>query len=144
VSEATNLRINDILFDRKLIHIRKSKGRKDRFSILADTTISLLNDYMREYAPKNYLFEGQYGGQYSEGSIRKILETAKEKAGVKTKGSVHGLRHSFATHLLENGTDLRYIQELLGHNSSKTTEIYTHVSNINLSKIKSPGDLIDL
>ncbi|MBL7104110.1 MAG: tyrosine-type recombinase/integrase [Bacteroidales bacterium] len=91
-----------------------------------------------------YLFEGQYGGKYSTTSLRKILHRAKRKAGVTTLGSVHTLRHSFATHLLENGTDLRYIQELLGHNSSKTTEIYTHVSNLNISKIKSPGDMIDL
>ncbi|MCP4551471.1 MAG: tyrosine-type recombinase/integrase [Bacteroidetes bacterium] len=95
-------------------------------------------------SPKRYLFEGQWGGQYSSTSIRNILHAAKKKAGVTTLGSVHTLRHSFATHLLENGTDLRYIQELLGHNSSKTTEVYTHVSTLNISKISSPGDLLTI
>lgn len=142
INELINLQVDDILFDRKLIFIKRSKGRKDRYSILAESAILLLNNYIKEYKPKKYLFEGQYGGQYSETSIRNILESAKKRTGVKTNGSAHTLRHSFATHLLENGTDLRYIQELLGHNSSKTTEIYTHVSNLNLSKITSPGDLI--
>jgi len=142
ISELINLQVEDVLFDRKLIFIKKSKGRKDRYSILAESAVLLLNNYIKAYKPKKYLFEGQYGGHYSETSIRNILESAKRRAGVKTNGSAHTLRHSFATHLLENGTDLRYIQELLGHNSSKTTEIYTHVSNLNLSKITSPGDLI--
>jgi len=99
---------------------------------------------LEEVTPKEYLFEGQYGGQYSTTSIRNTLHKAKDQAGITTRGSVHTLRHSFATHLLESGTDLRYIQELLGHESSKTTEIYTHVSNLNLSKITSPGDLINI
>jgi len=142
VSEVINMKVEDILFDRKMIHIRKSKGRKDRYTTLAEKAIVMLNQYLGEYEPKGYLFEGQYGGQYSSTSIRHILQRAKEKAKITTPGSVHTLRHSYATHLLENGTDLRYIQELLGHNSSKTTEIYTHVSNLNISKIKSPGDLL--
>ena len=95
-----------------------------------------------EYKPERYLFTGAYKGAYSASSLRKVLERAKNKAGIKTAGSLHTLRHSFATHLLENGTDLRYIQELLGHASSKTTEIYTHVTNLNLGKIVSPGDLL--
>ena len=144
VSELLNMRVEDILVDRKMVFIRRSKGRKDRYTTLADTALAMLHDYLKEYKPEKYLFEGQYGGQYSSTSIRNILHAAKKKAGVSTPGSVHTLRHSFATHLLENGTDLRYIQELLGHSSSKTTEIYTHVSTLNISKITSPGDLINL
>ena len=125
-----------------MIHIKKSKGRKDRFTTLAQKAIELINLYINEYKPEKYLFEGQYGGQYSATSIRAIVKEAKERAGIMTPGSVHTLRHSYATHLLENGTDLRYIQELLGHNSSKTTEIYTHVSTLNISKIISPADLL--
>ncbi|MBS4058958.1 MAG: tyrosine-type recombinase/integrase [Bacteroidetes bacterium] len=144
ISEVINLRKEDLMRDRGLLFIRKSKGRKDRYTKLAANAIQLIDAYLREDAPKQYLFEGQYGGRYSATSIRNVLHEAKRKAGITTRGSVHTLRHSFATHLLENGTDLRYIQELLGHESSKTTEIYTHVSNLNLSKITSPGDLIKI
>jgi len=143
VSELLNMRVEDILVDRKMVFIRRSKGRRDRYTTLAEAALSMLTEYIIKYKPGNYLFEGQYGGQYSSTSIRKILHAAKKKAGVRTPGSVHTLRHSFATHLLENGTDLRYIQELLGHRSSRTTEIYTHVSTLNISKITSPGDLIN-
>ena len=144
VSELINMRIIDILFDRKMIFIRRSKGRKDRYTTLADNAIGLLQEYLKRYSPEIYLFEGQFGGRYSTTSLRRILHAAKKRAGVTTPGSVHTLRHSFATHLLENGTDLRYIQELLGHNSTKTTEIYTHVTTLNISKILSPGDSIDI
>ncbi len=142
VSELTNIMPEDILTDRKMVFVRKSKGRKDRYTTLADTALALIEEYKAEFRPKKYLFEGQFGGRYSSTSIRNILHQAKKRAQVKTAGSVHTLRHSFATHLLENGTDLRYIQELLGHSSSKTTEIYTHVSNLNISNITSPGDFI--
>lgn len=144
ISELTNLQVEDVLADRKMVFIKGGKGMKDRYSILAETALSMINHYVEQYNPKKYLFEGQYGGKYSATSLRKILHRAKSKAGVSTPGSVHTLRHSFATHLLENGTDLRYIQELLGHSSTKTTEIYTHVSTLNISKIKSPGDLINI
>ena len=143
VSELINMRVEDIMVDRKMVLIRNSKGRKDRYTTLAESAISMLTEYIIRDKPNNYLFEGQYGGRYSSTSIRNILKAAKKKSGVMTSGSVHTLRHSFATHLLENGTDLRYIQELLGHSSSKTTEIYTHVSTLNISKITSPGDLIN-
>lgn len=144
ISELLTIRPEDIMVDRKMVAIRSGKGRKDRYSTLAYSAIEMLLNYMEQYKPQNYLFEGQFGGRYSSTSIRNILQAAKKKAGVMTKGSVHTLRHSFATHLLENGTDLRYIQELLGHSSSKTTEIYTHVSTLNIAKITSPGDLIKL
>ncbi|MEZ5196357.1 MAG: tyrosine-type recombinase/integrase [Bacteroidales bacterium] len=124
--------------------VRQGKGRKDRYTLLAESARTLLMEYMVKCKPKKYLFEGQYGERYSATSIRKILHRAKSEAGVSTAGSVHTLRHSFATHLLENGTGLRYIQELLGHQSSKTTEIYTHVSTLNISNIRSPGDLIKI
>jgi site-specific recombinase XerD len=138
------MRKEDILVERKMVFVKGGKGKKDRYTMLAEAALKLINEYIEEYKPEKYLFEGQYGGKYSTTSLRKILHRAKTNAGVTTHGSVHTLRHSFATHLLENGTDLRYIQELLGHNSSKTTEIYTHVSNLNISKIKSPGDMINL
>lgn len=144
LSELLNLKVSDILFDRKMIVVRGGKGRKDRYTTVGETTLKRLKEYIDEEKPENYLFEGQFGGKYSSTSVRNILHRAKRKAEVKTKGSVHSLRHSFATHLLENGTDLRIIQELLGHNSSKTTEIYTHVSTLNISRITSPGDLLGL
>ncbi len=134
----------DIQFDRKLVFVRRAKGNKDRYSILSDTVCSILSDYIGEYDPKNYLFEGQYGQQYSATSIRKIFNRVVRKAGLPKKGGPHILRHSFATHLLEQGVDIRYIQELLGHKSSKTTEIYTHVSTKNIGNIKSPGDLLKI
>ena len=135
---------DDILFDRKLVFIGKAKGRKERYSLLSDNTASILKEYIDFWKPDKYLFEGQYGNAYSDTSIRKILDKARVKANVVKKGGPHVLRHSFATHLLEQGVDLRYIQELLGHSSSKTTEIYIHVSTKNYSKIKSPGDFLEI
>ena len=102
--------------------------------------MKLLREYSKEYHPKKYLFEGQNGGKYSPTSVANILKKASFKAGIRKNVTPHMLRHSFATHLLEQGTDLRYIQELLGHKSSKTTEIYTHVSKKAIDKIKNPVD----
>jgi site-specific recombinase XerD len=144
ISEAIRLQNQDLNFDRKLIHIRKAKGNKERFTMLSENAIILLHRYLKSYSPKNYLFEGQYGDQYSDSSIRNIYNRAVSKAGLPKKGGPHILRHSFATHLLEQGVDIRYIQVLLGHNSSKTTEIYTHVSTRNIEQIKSPGDFLNL
>ncbi len=142
LSELLELKVEDILFDRSMIHIKRSKGRKDRYTVLGESAAELLKEYIKIYEPNKFLFEGQYGSRYSSTSVRNILKKAKQKAGIRAEGSVHTLRHSFATHLLESGTDLRYIQELLGHNSSKTTEIYTHVSTLQISRITSPGDLL--
>ena len=100
--------------------------------------------YFREEKPKDYLFEGQFGGKYSQSSFRNVLAKAVKKAGVQKKGASHVLRHSFATHMLEAGVDLRVIQELLGHRSSKTTEIYTHVSSKFMQSIKSPLDNLEI
>lgn len=109
LSELLKMRPDDILSDRKMVFISNSKGRKDRYTTLGDTALKLITEYKKSYKPEKYLFEGQFGGQYSSTSIRNILNTAKKKANVNAFGSVHTLRHSFATHLLENGTDLRYI-----------------------------------
>lgn len=140
-SELINLLITDIISDRSQIRISQAKGKKDRFSILSPYLLEDLREYYKKYKPQKWLFEGNFAGkQYSPTSIANILKNACLSAGIKRKVTPHMLRHSFATHLLEQGTDLRYIQELLGHESSKTTEIYTHVSNKNLSMIKNPID----
>jgi len=139
-SELLNLKFNDIDSKRMIIHIHEAKGKKDRISLLSDNLLQLLRQYYKEYRPKKYLFEGQYGGQYSASSVGNILKKSAKKAGIRKTVTPHMLRHSFATHLLEQGTDLRYIQELLGHGSSKTTEIYTHVSKKAIDQIKNPMD----
>lgn len=144
LSELLNLKPSDIQSDKNLLLIRGAKGRKDRTTILSDTTIDLLRKYYKEARPKDFLFEGQYGGQYSGTSVQKIIKKALKISGITKHASTHTLRHSFATHLLENGTDLRYIQTLLGHSSPKTTEIYTRVSTKNLQKIVSPIDNLNI
>ncbi|NJX16749.1 tyrosine-type recombinase/integrase [Tamlana crocina] len=140
VGEAINLRPNDIDSKRMLIHIKSAKGKKDRYTILSATLLELLRMYYKAYRPKNFLFEGQSGGAYSHASAQRILKKARYKTGLKKQITLHTLRHSFATHLLENGTDLRYIQQLLGHNSPKTTMIYTHVSERSIRNIRNPFD----
>jgi site-specific recombinase XerD len=130
VSEIVNLKIEDIDSKRMLIHIKNAKGRKDRLVPLSPTVLNLLREYYIEYKPKEYLFNGQNSNQYSIGSCQKIY-----KKYIEENSSIHTLRHSSFTGLLENGTDLRIIQKIAGHSSSKTTEIYTHVSNQLLSKI---------
>jgi len=139
-SELLNLKITRVDSKRKLLIISQSKGRKDRVIPLSSKTIELLREYYIAYKPKEFLFEGQSGGQYSEKSLESVLKNAVSKAKIKKPVSLHWLRHSYATHLLEAGTDLRYIQEILGHTSSKTTEIYTHVSTKNIQNIISPFD----
>lgn len=145
VSEVVKLRPEDIDSKRMLIFIKGSKGRKDRYTLLSETALKVLQQYLQAYKPKKWLFEGANGAKYlSTRTVQAIFEHAKERSGIKKEVSVHSLRHSFATHLLEGGTDLRYIQEILGHAHSKTTEIYTHVSTKNIGKIKSPLDSIKL
>lgn len=141
-SELINLRKQDVLYDRKIIFIRGSKGKKDRNTILSDALTILLRRYLDEYKPNYWLFEGVNRNRYSATSIAKILKRAATKAGIEKRVSPHMLRHSFATHLLEHGLDIRYIQDILGHDSSKTTEIYTHISTRAFEKIKSPLDII--
>lgn len=143
ISEATQLKVEDIDSSRNLIHVKGAKGKKDRYTILANIALDLLRQYFKIYRPECWLFEGQNKRNHiTERSIQRAFEKAVLKAGIRKKVTVHTLRHSFATHLLENGVDLRYIQELLGHASSTTTERYTHVSEMNFSKIQSPIDVI--
>ena len=141
ISEALNLKPKDIDSVRMLIHVKNAKGKKDRYTLLSEKVLLLLREYYLIYKPKEFLFEGQFGGLYSSRSAQIILKQSAEKTGIKKTITLHTLRHSFATHLLESGTDLRYIQDLLGHSSPKTTMIYTHVSNNSLKKIKNPFDV---
>lgn len=143
-SELINLRINDIDSNRMVVNIRGGKGKKDRITLLSEKVLVLLRDYFRRYRPRVWLFEGALGEPYSASSLQKVFSAALRKSGVRKEATLHTLRHSFATHLLENGTDIRYIQALLGHNSSKTTEIYTHVTTKAFGKIRSPLDDLDL
>ncbi|MEO0075756.1 MAG: site-specific tyrosine recombinase/integron integrase [candidate division WOR-3 bacterium] len=140
-SDLLNLQIHDVDSKRYMLIIRNSKGYKDRQVPISDKTIEMLREYYKVYKTKTWLFEGQEQGEkYSETSLQKVLHNAVNETGIKKPVSLHWLRHSYATHLLESGVDLRYIQELLGHKSSKTTEIYTHVTEKSLQKIKSPFD----
>jgi integrase/recombinase XerD len=140
-SELLNIRLSDVNSKRHLLIIRQSKGNRDRTLPISDNIIGMLRDYYVLYRPKTWLFEGATRGkQYSETSLEKIIKTACRRSGIKKPVTLHWLRHSYATHLLEAGTGLRHIQELLGHKSSKTTEIYTHVTEKDLKKIRSPFD----
>lgn len=126
---------------RNIVLLKNAKGKKDRIAPLSPKILDLLREYYKMYKPITFLFEGSIPGEpYSEKSLQSVLKQALKKVGIKKPVSLHWLRHSYATHLLESGTDLRYIQELLGHSSSKTTEIYTHVSTKSLQQIKSPFD----
>ena len=138
--EMINLRKEDIVTSKKMIFIRGSKGKKDRVSILSEIVLEFLKIYLEEYKPNYWIVEGPGRKKYSATSIGNIVKKTAKKAGILINVTPHVLRHSFATHLLEQGVDLRYIQELLGHENSKTTEIYTHVSNKSLANIKSPLD----
>ncbi len=143
-NELINLRPDDVDSPRGLLIIRNAKGRKDRVIPISEKVINMLREYYKLYRPSVWLFEGQHKGvQYSEASLAKVLKNGCRKAKIRKPVSLHWLRHSYATHLLENGTDLRFIQELLGHRNSKTTEIYTHVSTRSLQKIKSPFDFLE-
>lgn len=142
VSETVNIKVRDIDSERMVVHIRGAKGKKDRYVPLPESLLELLRRYYLEYRPEDYLLEGQYGGQYSKVSVQHIFKTAMRKARIYKTIGIHGLRHSYATHLLESGADMRFIQELLGHNSIKTTQIYTKVTPRSLSKIVSPLDTL--
>lgn len=145
VNELVSLRLDDIDEGRGMIRVRNGKGRKDRYTLLSDLARNILIKYRNIYHPVNWLFPGQIPGKHiSARTVEKIIENARFKAGIKSHFSTHTLRHSFATHLLETGVDLRYIQELLGHASPKTTEIYTHVTQKSLRKIRSPLDTLGI
>lgn len=142
ISELLELKLLDIDIDRKQITIRNAKGRKDRYVVLSQSFIPLMANYLQTYKPRVYFIEGKEGSQYSAESIRAVLKRSCKAAGIKKHVTPHTLRHSFATHLLESGTDLRYIQELLGHAKPETTMIYTHVTKKDLLNIQSPLDHI--
>lgn len=140
--ELLNLKIRDIDGDRNLVIIKEAKGKKDRIVVLPDKLRILLREYFKVYKPKEYLFEGQKGGKYTSSSLAKVFKNGIKKAQIKKDASLHALRHSYATHLLEQGTDIRVIQKLLGHKNIKTTQIYTHVAQTELLKVRSPLDLL--
>ena len=140
VSEIVNLKISDIDSGNMQVLIEQAKGKKDRYVNLPESILDDLRSYYKEYRPGKYLFEGQSGGKYSVRSVQQVFKSAMIKAKINKEVGIHGLRHSFATHLLENGTDISYIQNLLGHNDIKTTMRYTRVAKKNLKNIKSPLD----
>jgi site-specific recombinase XerD len=148
VGELINLKIEDIDGKRKTIHLKQSKGKKDRIVPVPDCLLEELREYYKMYKPKKYLFEGRNDKkldktvQYSASSIRQFYKRSLRAAGIRKKSTLHTLRHSYATHLYEKGINLRSIQVLLGHNSSKTTELYTHVSNIHINKTPSPLEFL--
>ena len=142
LSEVVNLKITDIDSKAMTITIRQAKGNKDRQVMLSENFLLILRQYYLKFKPTIFLFEGQNGLQYSARSIQQIVKQSSLKSGINKTVSPHILRHSFATHLLEAGTDIRYIQELLGHNHLKTTQIYTQITDVAKNKIKSPLDLI--
>jgi len=140
VSEVVNLKLTDIDSNRMVALVQGGKEKKDRYVPLPLSILPKLREYYIAYRPKKFLFEGQYGGPYAKSSLQQVFKKAMKKARINKKIGIHGLRHSYATHLLEAGADMRFIQELLGHNSIKTTQIYTKVTPRSLSKIASPLD----
>lgn len=144
ISEAINLKVKDIDSQRMQIRVEQAKGKKDRYTLLGTKTLEILRKYFLEYKPKIWLFEGAKGEQYAPRTIQEILKKSVAKTQIKKRVTVHTLRHSFATHLLEAGTYLRYIQSLLGHANSKTTEIYTHITTKGFDQIKSPLDRLEI
>lgn len=144
LGEVLNLNIEDIDSEAMRIHIKQAKGKKDRYVMLSEKTLDVLREYYLKYEPKEFVFEGLKGGRYSAKSVQNVLKASLKKAGIKKHATVHSLRHSFATHLLDDGNDIRYIQELLGHKRLETTQIYTQVSSYSINKIKSPAEGLDI
>jgi integrase/recombinase XerD len=144
LGESVNIKVRDVDFDRNLIHIKTGKGKKDRIVPLPILLHKKIRYYIEIYSPSSYLFEGRNKGKYSTRSVQSILKTALNRAGIKKKASVHSLRHTFATHAVEEGTDIRLIKEILGHTNIKTTEIYIHISKTSILNVQSPIDKLDL
>ena len=142
LNELLNLTIKDIRSSEKIIRINQSKGNKDRIVSLPDKLLYVLRDYYLVYKPTNYLFEGEKGNRYSERSVQLVLKKSLANAKIKTEGTVHTLRHSYATHLIQSGIDVRIVQELLGHENIKTTMIYTHITDIDKKRTPSPLDFL--
>lgn len=144
VSEVVHLKVSDIDSQRMVIRVQQGKGEKDRYTLLARRTLEVLRDYWREYRPKDWLFPGQPAkGSLSVSAVQRVFWKVLDQAGIKKPATVHTLRHSFATHLLEAGTDLYHIQQLLGHTTPKTTTIYLHLSRKDLGGVTSPIDLLE-
>jgi len=143
VSEIVQLRITHIDSSRMQVMIAAAKGKKDRYVPLPQSILTLLRSYYLAYKPKDYLFEGQDGGRYAIRSAQSVFKNALRKARINKQIGIHGLRHSYATHLLEYGTDISFIQQLLGHNDIKTTQLYTHVAQADVAKIVSPLDKLN-
>ena len=144
MSEIVNLTLGDIDSKRMVITIRQAKEKKDRQIMLSKTLLELLREYYKKDKPRRWLFEGPNNTQYSTRSVQAVLQHTKAKAGITKRGGIHALRHSFATHLLEGGTDLVSIKELLGHSSLRTTAQYVHVSKKRLENIQSPLDKLGI
>jgi len=142
--ELLDMKIKDIDFERNVVIVRGGKGKKDRQTPLAQNLLGIFKQYIDLHQPKDYLFEGATGGRYSARSLERVVKNAAQAAKITKHVSPHVLRHSFATHLLENAVDIRYIQQLLGHSSIKTTERYTHVANTAQTKVVSPLDKMNL
>lgn len=143
-SELLNLLKRDINIKRQAIHIKAGKGKKDRYVLLAATAIPYLEEYLKQYRPNKWLFEGQNGGKYSGTSLQKIFEKALELSHATPYATIHTLRHSYATHCLEQGQNIKHVQEALGHSSIKTTEIYLHLSSNALQQLQSPIDKLKI
>ncbi|WP_237390720.1 tyrosine-type recombinase/integrase [Fulvivirga sediminis] len=139
-SELLNLKISDIDGERMQIRIENAKGGKDRYTLLGKNVLEDLRQYYKQWRPQQYLIEGQNGGPYSGKSVVNVVKEAARRAKIQKNVVPHMLRHSFATHLLEDGVNLRQIQLLLGHNSTKTTEVYTHIANTSMKLIRNPLD----
>jgi len=140
IGELLALRKNNIDSDRMLIHVKGAKGKKDRYTILSHKVLDILRAYYLQFKPNDYLFEGQKGGKYSSESAGQVFKRSLKKAKINKRATLHTLRHSFATHLVEDGVSIAHIQKLLGHSNIKTTLIYTHIAQDALYKIKSPLD----
>ena len=138
VGELVRIKMKDIDLDRLVLHVKQGKGKKDRMTVLSASLKQVLDVQNRLKRPDDFLFTNGRGKHLTEASVQKVVSSAARRAGILKNTTPHTLRHSFATHLLENGTDIRYIQELLGHSNIRTTQIYTHVTNPNLKNIISP------
>jgi site-specific recombinase XerD len=144
ISEVVHLKVSDLDSQRMTIRVQQGKGQKDRYTLLAQRTLEVLRDYWKEYRPSGWLFPGKPATEpLSVSAVQRVFEKVLLRAGIKKPASVHTLRHSFATHLLEAGTDLYHIQRLLGHSTPKTTTIYLHLSRKDLGGVTSPLDLLE-
>ena len=138
VSEVIALKIKDVNLDELTIHLKEAKGKKDRLTIFPEKLKDKIRNLIAGKEKNDYVFESERSGKLTERTAQKIFKQALQRAGIKKEATFHSLRHSFATHLLENGVDVRYVQELLGHTNIRTTQIYTHITNPGLKNIKSP------